>query len=207
MPIIRVSLLEGWTMEQKAQVTQEMTEALVSVLGEVSRPYIYVVVDEMQAGAVAFAGNVITDEMNREALATSARERQKAVNAQRAEEAYAALEGGDREVIAQYWAEDVTWSVAGSHPLAGVKKGVGELLAYRRARAELTGGTFRTERGRALVDGTTVVIRSREMAVRGPGRILEVDTLHTLVWSDGRIASGSEAFAGAAATANDSFWN
>ncbi|GLV79358.1 tautomerase family protein [Streptomyces hygroscopicus] len=207
MPIIRVSLLEGWTMEQKAQVARELTESLVSVLGEVSRPYIYAVVDEMQAGAVAFGGNVITDEMNREALATSALQHQKAVNARRTEEAYAALASGDRQLIGRYWDDDVTWSVPGSHPLAGVKKGVSELLAFRAFQERLTGGTFRAERGRPLVDGATVVVRLREAAVRGTGRSLAVDALHTLEWANGRIVSGGEAFAGTAAAENDAFWD
>jgi 4-oxalocrotonate tautomerase family enzyme len=181
MPIIRVSLLEGWTMEQKAQVTHELTEGLVSVLGEVSRPFIYVVVDEMQAGAVAFAGNVITDEMNQEALALSARQRQTVVNAQRTEEAYAALAAGTTEEVARYWADDVTWSVPGAHPLAGTRHGVDELQAYHKERARLTGGTFSSERRRALIDGRTAVVRSRDTAVRAAPdrRSLAVEALHS----------------------------
>lgn len=209
MPIIRVSLLEGWTMEQKAQVTHELTEGLVSVLGEVSRPFIYVVVDEMQAGAVAFAGKVITHEMNQEALALSARQRQTVVDARRTEQAYAALAGGDAGEIARYWTQDVTWSVPGSHRLAGTKHGLEELRAYHRERAELSGGTFRSERRRALIDGDTAVIRSRETAARvdGDGRDLSVDALHTLVWRDGRVTAGSEAYAGEDAAANEVFWS
>ncbi|CAL9674958.1 nuclear transport factor 2 family protein [Streptomyces sp. enrichment culture] len=208
MPIIRVSLLEGWTMEQKAQVARELTEGLVSVLGEVSRPFIYVVVDEMQAGAVAFAGNVITDEMNQEALALSARQRRTVVDAQRTEEAYAALAGGDPEEIARYWADDVTWSVPGTHPLAGVRTGVAELRAYHQERDRITGGTFGSERGRALVDGETVVVRSRDTAIRADdGRTLAVEALHTLQWRDGRISAGSEAYGGTDQAAYDAFWN
>ncbi|MDJ0466570.1 tautomerase family protein [Streptomyces sp. H27-C3] len=209
MPIIRVSLLEGWTMEQKAQVTHELTEGLVSVLGEVSRPFIYVVVDEMQAGAVAFAGNVITDEMNQEALALSARQRTTVVNAQRTEQAYAALASGDAEEIAQYWAKDVTWSVPGAHPLAGTKRGLDELRAYEQQRAQLSGGTFSSERLQALIDGDTALVRSRDTAVRADrgARSLAVDVLHTLTWCDGRVTAGSEAYAGPNAAANDSFWS
>ncbi|WP_052457463.1 MULTISPECIES: tautomerase family protein [unclassified Streptomyces] len=207
MPIIRVSLLEGWTTEQKAEVARELTESLVSVLGEVSRPYIYAVVEEMQAGAVAFGGNVITHEMNLEALATSALQHQKVVNARRTEEAYDALASGNRQLIAGYWDDDVAWSVPGSHPLSGVKKGIGELLAFRVAQERLTGGTFRAERSHPLVDGTTVVVRLREAAVRENGHSLAVDALHTLEWADGRIVSGGEAFVGTAAADNDAFWS
>lgn len=208
MPIIRVSLLEGWTMEQKAQVTHELTEGLVSVLGEVSRPFIYVVVDEMQAGAVSFAGNVVTHEMNQEALALSARQRRTVVNAQRTEDAYRALEDGDADEIARHWAEDVTWSVPGTHPLAGTRHGVEALIAYRTRRAELTGGTLAAQRHRALIDGRTAVVRSRETAVRDGAeqRSLAVDVLHTLVWQDGRIIEGSEAYGGEAASEHDTFW-
>ncbi|MEU0688386.1 tautomerase family protein [Streptomyces uncialis] len=209
MPIIRVSLLEGWTMEQKAQVTHELTEGLAKVLGEVSRPFIYVVVDEMQAGAVSFAGTVITHEMNQEALALSARQHRTAVDTRRTEAAYGALAGQDAEEIARYWAPDVTWSVPGTSPLAGTRRGVAQLLALHHQRARLTGGTFTSERRPAFVDGTTALVRSHDSAVRADayGHELAVDALHTLVWHDGRITAGSEAYAGADAAAHDAFWN
>ncbi|MFR9795715.1 tautomerase family protein [Streptomyces sp. MS06] len=192
MPIIRVSLLEGWSQAQKARIAHDMTQALVGVLGEVSRPFVYAIVEEMQAGAVAFAGNLITAEMNEEALALSRSQLATKVTPERVDAAYAALRSGDAEEVSRYWADDVLWSVPPGGPLAGTRSGLGEFTAYLRKRADPAGGTFHSEGRPALVTGDTTLQLRHDSWVRDDA-VHAVDRVHLLHWREGRVVAGREA--------------
>jgi ketosteroid isomerase-like protein len=60
------------------------------------------------------------------------------------------LEAMRNEILAP----DVTWSIPGHHPLAGIKRGVGEILAYF---AELPHANFQAEPIVIAADGDYVV--------------------------------------------------
>lgn len=63
MPLINVKLLEGvLTPAQKRDVVSKLTEAMVSIEGENSRPVTWVVVEEVRSGEWGVAGNPLTTE-------------------------------------------------------------------------------------------------------------------------------------------------
>ncbi|WP_405013586.1 nuclear transport factor 2 family protein [Kitasatospora sp. NBC_01539] len=210
MPIIRVSLIEGFaSMAEKAQITTEMTDALVTVMGEVARPFVYVTVDDMKPGATSVGGNLLTEEMMRGGIVSSEQELAVKLTPRRVRAAYEALDGGDRAEIAQYWAEDLTWSVPGDNPLTGQYKGLDAFLEYVRTRSELSGGTFRSEAEQIMIDGHLSVYLCRNSALRAGDDCscaLVVDAIQLLHWEDGKVVSGQEAFFGDGATGSNTFW-
>jgi 4-oxalocrotonate tautomerase len=63
MPLINVKLLEGvLTPAQKTDVIRKLTDAMVSIEGENSRPVTWVVVEEVKSGEFGIAGNPLTIE-------------------------------------------------------------------------------------------------------------------------------------------------
>ncbi|MFD8013778.1 nuclear transport factor 2 family protein [Streptomyces sp. NPDC058955] len=209
MPIIRVSLIEGFaSAAQKAEITTGMTEALVDVMGEVARPFVYVTVDDMKHGATSVGGTILSEEMMRGGIVGTERERAVRLTEQRVADAYEALESGDAERIAEFWDPAVTWSVPGFHTLSGTHKGIEELLAHVARRRELTGGSFRSERERILVGRDTSTEVRRESAARDDEshRALAADTVHVLTWEQGKVVAGREAYLGDPAGDAEAFW-
>ena len=63
MPLLNVRLIEGvFSPEQKRQMVQKLTDAMVSVEGENLRPYTMVVIDEVKSGDWAFGGKCLTPQ-------------------------------------------------------------------------------------------------------------------------------------------------
>lgn len=63
MPLINVKLLEGvLTPAQKRDVIHKLTDTMVSIEGENSRPVTWVVVEEVKSGEWGIAGNPLTTE-------------------------------------------------------------------------------------------------------------------------------------------------
>lgn len=63
MPLINVRLIEGvFTAEQKKQMQEKLTDALVAIEGENMRPVTLVIVDEVPSGQWAFGGKPFTTE-------------------------------------------------------------------------------------------------------------------------------------------------
>lgn len=63
MPLISVRLIEGvFTPEQKQQIQQKLTDAMVSIEGENMRPYTLVIVDEVPSGQWAVGGRSLTTD-------------------------------------------------------------------------------------------------------------------------------------------------
>ncbi|MCC9312448.1 nuclear transport factor 2 family protein [Kitasatospora sp. RB6PN24] len=210
MPIIRVSLMEGFaTAAEKAQITTEMTEALVTVMGEVTRRLTYVTVEDLKLGATSIGGQLVTDEMMRGGIVSSEQELAVKVTVARVRAAYAALDGGDRAAVEQYWDQDVSWSVPGDNPLSGTYRGLDAFLGYVRDRQERTGGSFRSEEEQIMIDGQVSAYLCRNSAIRSESdgsRTLAADLVQLLHWKDGRVVSGREAFFGEGAAGNDDFW-
>ncbi|MFJ9521974.1 nuclear transport factor 2 family protein [Kitasatospora sp. NPDC101801] len=210
MPIIRVSLIEGFaSMAEKAQITIEMTDALVAVMGEVARPFVYVTVDDMKPGATSVGGNLLTEEMMRGGIVSSEQELAVKVTPRRVKDAYAALDSGDLATIVQYWDKDLTWSVPGSNALSGRYQGLEAFLKYVAARRELSGGSFRSEEEQIMIDGHLTAYLCRESAIRSDTECscaLAADVVQLLHWENGKVVSGQEAFFGDGATGSDAFW-
>ncbi len=61
MPLINVRLIEGvFTAEQKKQMQEKLTDAMVSIEGENMRPVTLVIVDEVPSGQWAIGGKSLT---------------------------------------------------------------------------------------------------------------------------------------------------
>lgn len=60
MPSITISMLEGRTKEQKAQIVKEITETIVRVLG-VNPEIVHIVINENPKENVGRAGILVSD--------------------------------------------------------------------------------------------------------------------------------------------------
>ncbi len=72
MPLINVKLIEGvFSSEQKQQIIERLTDAMVSIEGENMRQVTWCVVEEVKSGDWGIGGNSLTTEQVR-ALAAGA---------------------------------------------------------------------------------------------------------------------------------------
>jgi len=63
MPLINVKLIEGvFTSEQKEQIIERLTDAMVSIEGENMRQVTWCVVEEVKSGDWGIGGNSLTTE-------------------------------------------------------------------------------------------------------------------------------------------------
>jgi 4-oxalocrotonate tautomerase len=63
MPLIQVKLIEKvFTPEQKNQIIERLTDAMVSIEGENMRSVTWVVIDEVQSGQWGIGGQALTTE-------------------------------------------------------------------------------------------------------------------------------------------------
>ena len=61
MPLIEVHLIEKvFNPEQKRQIIQKLTDAMVSIEGENMRPVTWVVIEEVKSGDWGIGGNPLT---------------------------------------------------------------------------------------------------------------------------------------------------
>ncbi|MEV6808281.1 nuclear transport factor 2 family protein [Streptomyces sp. NPDC017248] len=131
------------------------------------------------------------------------------------EKAYVALVALDREEAAQYWSEDVRFSVPGRHAQAGWHVGLDALLAFRRALAETAGGNFEVELVTSMISGNENMDVVKVHAVRpgapagstSPFDVLDAHGVQVFRWEDGRIVEGRAGFFGDGATNYDQWWS
>lgn len=72
LPLIEMKLLEGITTEnEKRELIERLTDAVVAVKGEPLRPHIWVLITEVQSGAWGAAGNSVSSDDVRSLLAAS----------------------------------------------------------------------------------------------------------------------------------------
>lgn len=61
MPLVDIQLIKGvFTPDQKKQMIQKVTDAMVTVEGETMRPVTWVRVQEIESGEWAIGGNPLT---------------------------------------------------------------------------------------------------------------------------------------------------
>jgi 4-oxalocrotonate tautomerase len=61
MPLVDIQLIKGvFTPDQKKQMIQKVTDAMVAVEGETMRPVTWVRVQEIESGEWAIGGNPLT---------------------------------------------------------------------------------------------------------------------------------------------------
>lgn len=63
MPLVNVKLIEGvFSPQQKREIIENLTEAMVSIEGENMRGVTWVVVEEVQSGDWGIGGNALTTQ-------------------------------------------------------------------------------------------------------------------------------------------------
>ena len=73
MPLVQVKVIEGvFTVSQKRQIVEGVTEAIVAIEGESMRGLTWVLVDEVASGAWGVAGRVLTTDDVKAMAATTA---------------------------------------------------------------------------------------------------------------------------------------
>ena len=63
MPLLQVKVIENvFTPEQKRQMITKLTDAIVSIEGEYTRPYTLVLIEDVRGGEWAVGGKPLTAE-------------------------------------------------------------------------------------------------------------------------------------------------
>ncbi len=63
MPLINVKVIEGvFTREQKTEIAERLTDAMVSIEGENMRQVTWCVIDEVKSGDWAIGGQCLTTD-------------------------------------------------------------------------------------------------------------------------------------------------
>jgi 4-oxalocrotonate tautomerase family enzyme len=209
MPIIRTTVLKGFTTsEQKSQLVAALTEAMIDTLGEVTRPYIFSLVDEIEAGAWQVQGQIMTQEMIEGGRAVGQDQLAKKLTVARVHAAYDALASGDRTQIEQYWDDEITWLVPGESAVSGNKVGIEDFLKFMGQVGELSGNSFQMVRSNVLILGDVSIDLSHNTGSRAgdPSRTLSIDVAHQLTWRDGKVVEGRGAIFGTGTTEFNHFW-
>lgn len=122
--------------------------------------------------------------------------------------AYAALATGQRDRIAELWAEDLHWLVPGHNPLSGWKNNLDEFLAFMDTVGRLSANSFRMERVALMVadNHSADVTRNTGYRASQPDRRLDIDVIHWLTWRDGKVVEGRGAIFGDGTAQYDLFW-
>jgi len=220
MPIIKTTVIRGFTDRPiQEEITRAMADALMYSLGEVSRPWVYSLVEEVEPGQWYFSsfGDVMPDENTvASGRAQIEEHRSKRLTRDRVLAAYAALGSGDQEEINKYWAEDMTWLVPGEAPISGLKKGRDEFMAFMKQVGELSDNSFNmdfkavfTGGDPKVIGGDTSVDLSHNTGHRAgdENRTLEIDVAHVLRWQDGQVVEGRGAIFGSGTSQYTEFWS
>ena len=137
------------------------------------------------------------------------------LSAQRVADAWDSLTTGDRAHILEFWHEEVTFEVPGSHAYAGTYRGIDAYLGFFGNLFRLSGGSLHADRSVILVNpaaGQSVDVNRMSAAragsigpARPPWDRFDVDALHLLRWEGGRIVEGHWMVFGPGA-AGTAFW-
>ena len=121
---------------------------------------------------------------------------------------YAALATGQREQIAQLWAEDMRWLVPGHNPLSGWKNNLDEFIAFMGTVGRLSDNSFRMDSIAVMAadNSSADVTRNTGNRAGQPDRRLDIDVIHWLTWRDGKVIEGRGAIFGDGTAQYDEFW-
>ena len=122
--------------------------------------------------------------------------------------AYKALATGDRNLIAEFWAEEMVWQVPGHNHLSGWYHGLDEFLGFMGQVGALSGNSFNMETISVLVEGewSTDITRNRGKRADSE-KALDIEVAHVLRWADGKVVAGRGAIFGDGTTEYDQFWS
>jgi ketosteroid isomerase-like protein len=123
--------------------------------------------------------------------------------------AYAALATGEREKIAEYWAEDLRWLVPGHNILSGWKEGREAFLAFMGQVGALSGNSFHMDNLCTTTSDeySADVTRNRGQRAGNPDKTLDIIAVHVLRWRDGKVIEGRGAIMEDGTARYDRFWS
>ena len=131
------------------------------------------------------------------------------ITAQQVADAYAALATGQRDIIAQHFAEDMRWLVPGHNQLSGWKKNLDEFIAFMATVGRLSDNSFRMD-PLALMTADNYsadVTNNTGHRAGDASRRLDIDVIHWLTWRDGKVIQGQGAIFGDGTAQYDGFWS
>ena len=118
---------------------------------------------------------------------------------------YEAFDRGDLTTLAELFGDDVSWHTPGGSPLAGDVAGREAVFARLGRYVTETGGTFRAELKRVLLDEDGRVIGIHHNVAERDGKRLDVYCCVVFEVENGRIVDGREHFFELQAW--DEFWS
>ena len=130
------------------------------------------------------------------------------ITAEQVAAAYAALATGQREQIAQVWAEDLQWLVPGHNQLSGWKNNLDEFIQFMGTVGRLSDNSFRMDSIAVMAADNFSADVTRNTGYRAgqPDRRLDIDVIHWLTWRDGKVIEGRGAIFGDGTAQYDEFW-
>jgi ketosteroid isomerase-like protein len=122
--------------------------------------------------------------------------------------AYAALATGQRNQIAQHFAENIRWLVPGHNQLSGWKNTLSEFFEFMVKVGRLSDNSFRMDRAAVMTadNFSADVTRNTGHRAGEPNRLLDIDVIHWLTWRDGKVIEGRGAIFGDGTAQYDAFW-
>ena len=123
--------------------------------------------------------------------------------------AYAALASGSRDLVEQYWADDMVWLVPGHNQLSGWKYGLDGFLGFMGRVGELSGGSFNMSTISIMVNDeySCDVTNNQGTRAGNPNKKLNIDVGHVLRWRDGKVIAGKGGIFGDGTAEYDEFWS
>jgi uncharacterized protein len=130
------------------------------------------------------------------------------ITADRVKSAYKALATGDRNIVAELWSEEMVWQVPGHNHLSGWYHGLDEFLGFMGQVGALSGGSFNMETISVIVEGDWSADITRNRGKRSDSaKALDIEVVHVLRWTDGKVVAGKGAIFGDGTTEYDQFWS
>ena len=122
--------------------------------------------------------------------------------------AYKALASGDRNLIAEFWAEEMVWQVPGHNQLSGWYHGLDGFLGFMGQVGALSGNSFNMETISTLVEEDWSADITRNRGKRADSeKAMDIEVVHVLRWKDGKVIAGRGAIFGDGTTEYDQFWS
>jgi ketosteroid isomerase-like protein len=130
------------------------------------------------------------------------------LTADRVASAYKALATGDKNLIAEFWAEDMVWQVPGHNQLSGWYHSLDEFLGFMGQVGALSGNSFNMETISVIVTEDWSADITRNKGKRADSdKAMDIEVVHVLRWRDGKVIAGRGAIFGDGTTEYDQFWS
>jgi ketosteroid isomerase-like protein len=130
------------------------------------------------------------------------------LTADRVRSAYKALATGDRNLVQEFWADDMVWQVPGHNQLSGWYHGLDEFLGFMGQVGALSGGSFNMETISVIVTEDWSADITRNIGKRADmNKAMDIEVVHVLRWREDKVIAGKGAIFGDGTTEYDQFWS